>query len=346
MITITANNVNDALYQGLMFFREDVTHCHIVQTRGQRRIVAPQVWITEYLRPWERVLYHPIRDANPFFHLMDGLYMLSGRTDVRWLERWLPRVKEYSDDGERFYGAYGDRLRHKDQLYLAIQRLKKDRHSSRAVLALYHPSDAEYQGKDLPCNCTVALDIKNGMLHMTVFNRSNDMLWGAYGANAVQFSMLQEFIAAMLKVPMGVYTQMSHNTHIYPDTDVCKRLMTSKELPIPEMYDMYHQKKAGTYPLVEDPNTFLRDLTQFMRSLDHDVLSIDNPFACRNTFFQEVAWPMALSYWAHRQGDYELRDSALQLMPETIDWRIAAEQWYERHGRALVKVHNSPVAVH
>ena len=40
-------------------------------------------------------------------------------------------------------------------------------------------------------------------LCMTVCNRSNDMLWGAYGANVVHMSMLQEFVALFSKFTDG-----------------------------------------------------------------------------------------------------------------------------------------------
>ena len=41
------------------------------------------------------------------------------------------------------------------------------------------------------------------------------MLWGAYGANAVHMSVLQEYVATALNVSIGTYTQMSDSLHIY-----------------------------------------------------------------------------------------------------------------------------------
>lgn len=336
MISITAKNINEAFYQGMTFFLQEVMSCQLVTTRGQRRIMAPTIWVTEYLSPTERVLFHPVRDANPFFHLMDGLYMLSGRADVKWLYRWLPRVAEYSDDGFGFYGAYGMRMRIGDQLYEAVQRLRRDKHSSRAVIALYFHTDSQYQGKDLPCNCTIFLDIKHGRLHMTVANRSNDMLWGAYGSNVVQFSMLMEFIAAQLGCELGVYTQFSHNTHVYPDSEVWLRLFESTPMT-PEQYDFYHPdhtNRVEPYPLVDKPAYFLSELTQFMKDTDSDTPMPNEDKPYRNSFFTQIAWPMVGAYKAHRAGDRQLRDEALAAMPENNDWRLAAEQWCQRRDAA------------
>jgi hypothetical protein len=50
---------------------------------------------------------------------------------------------------------------------------------------------------------------------MTVFCRSNDLIWGAYGANAVHMSILQEYVACGLARPVGHYWQVSNNYHVY-----------------------------------------------------------------------------------------------------------------------------------
>ena len=50
---------------------------------------------------------------------------------------------------------------------------------------------------------------------MTVCNRSNDMIWGAYGANAVHMSILMEYVAVAVNAPMGSYYQISDSFHIY-----------------------------------------------------------------------------------------------------------------------------------
>ena len=53
------------------------------------------------------------------------------------------------------------------------------------------------ESKDLPCNTHVYFSIREGFLDMTVCNRSNDLIWGCCGANAVHMSFLQEYVATM-----------------------------------------------------------------------------------------------------------------------------------------------------
>jgi hypothetical protein len=85
---------------------------------------------------------------------------------------------------------------------------------------------------DLPCNDSIFLRLHgNGELNFTVNCRSNDVIWGAYGANVVQFSTLFEYIYlkalftpyrasnALDKVKRFRYTQISHSYHVYTDTE-------------------------------------------------------------------------------------------------------------------------------
>ena len=78
-------------------------------------------------------------------------------------------------------------------------------------------SPVEGEGRK-PCNTQIYFWSRNGKLNMTVANRSNDMIWGAYGANAVHMSFLQEYVASMCGVKCGIYTQFTHNLHAYLDT--------------------------------------------------------------------------------------------------------------------------------
>ena len=75
--------------------------------------------------------------------------------------------------------------------------------------------DLDSSSIDIPCNTNIYFKIREGELQMTVCNRSNDMIWGAYGANAVHMAVLQEYVAAQLDVPMGKYYQISDSFHVY-----------------------------------------------------------------------------------------------------------------------------------
>src|SRR5271154_5758040 len=63
----------------------------IVSPRGMETIEWKGVFITEYEKPDERVLFSQTRDANPFFHFFESLWILAGREDVEFLAQFNPK---------------------------------------------------------------------------------------------------------------------------------------------------------------------------------------------------------------------------------------------------------------
>lgn len=325
MLCLRANNVNEILPIALMHFQTaDVIES---KPRGQRRHQYPVPISSMYNHPTERVLFSSVRDCNPYFHFMESLWILAGRNDVKWLEQWLASIKDYSDDGVTFHGAYGARLKRVGQMSRVIQRLQEEKDTTRAVLAIYDAElDSGYMGKDMPCNCTVMLGIQKGRLNLTVCNRSNDMVWGAYGANVVQFSMLQEYIAGMVGCDVGWYIQISNNAHIYPDNEATQRVMEVQGYDI--MRQDYYSKedqdiyKVEPYPIGvrDNPMVWNMDLINFMNNSS-------SKFHCE--FFREVAHPMRLSHIAYRNKHYH---TAMLHASDIIaeDWKLACLQWLQR----------------
>ena len=322
---IRARNVNAAISEALWKLKVyGVTE----QTRNGPVIAFPEPVMTTYERPQERVLFWGERDANPIFHVMESIWMLAGRRDVAFLEQFNSKIGQYSDDGEVFNAPYGYRWRDHfgyDQLPDIIRLLKKDHTTRQAVLQIWEPDDLFKTTKDKACNTQAFFEIRQGVLNMTVLNRSNDLWYGCYGANVVHFSFLMEFIASAVGVPMGVYRQFSHNLHLYTSLyDAAKYL----EYP-PDSFNFDAYSHGITpYPIMNhpDPETFLRDCEYFCK----------NPFEggrfYYNSFFHDVAHPMAMvskvrkdktgdgMYWADRI--------------HAQDWRIAVTDWIERRESA------------
>jgi len=188
-------------------------------------LVMPTPVTTVYVNPHERVMFWPQRDANPFLHLYESLWMLAGRNDIAPLIRYAKQFENYSDDGSTLHGAYGHRWREHfgfDQLEIIVKRLRANVDDRRSVLQMWDCnadlSETDIR-KDLPCNTIVSFQVSPALeLDMTVFCRSNDIVWGAYGANAVHFSFLQEFLALCTGLHIGRYYQVSVNWHGYLST--------------------------------------------------------------------------------------------------------------------------------
>lgn len=341
MFVLQGNDVND-VYPMALTLLKGVGRPE--SSRYGNVIVAPRPVTSHYENPHHRVLFDETRDANPFFHLMEGLWILAGRDDVKWLARFNSRMAEFSDDGHSFHAPYGKRLRnwkytgvgnnaYIDQLGEAVRLLRKDPTDRRVVLSIWDPSiDLGIKSKDIPCNDIIKLEIRDGRLNMIVFNRSNDIIWGCYGANVVQFSMIQEYLAGRIGCEMGFLEQVSTNWHAYEER--WKPYRDSN--PFPE--SPYQLGNVEPYPMVAVGHKFDDDLRRFMR-LTETFPDFDNPNVLEqmgfggqrydNPFFTDVAEPMYLA-WAFWKAD---RKAEAQAMMETVmasDWGVAGQEWMER----------------
>jgi thymidylate synthase len=268
--------------------------------------------------------------------------MLAGRKDVAWLVRFNQRMATYSDDGEVFNAAYGYRWREqfdleaahgeklRDQLSAIVRLLRKDPDSRRAVLQIWDAeADLGMPSKDIACNTQAMFKVRAGRLNITVTNRSNDIVWGCYGANAVQFSMLLEYMAARIGVEPGQYRQISDSFHAYHDTwprisDIAARYAG----------DPYTSNEVSVHPLVADGESFDAELRRWFDSAPEEI-SLERwdkgaeKKEWRNPYFMDVATPIHNSWFAYKRKDREAASQWLDRCAAT-DWQRAGREWLAR----------------
>lgn len=345
MRVINVQNVNEAYRQGLIHLREQGIER---DSRNGSVVVVQHPVMTIYQKPTERVLFDRKRDANPFFHLFEALWMLAGRRDVALVAKFAARMATYSDNGDTLHGAYGHRwLNHfsiqdlqyeYDQLDCIIQRLKANPDDRRCVLGMWDPEvDLNNPGKDVPCNTQAYFLIRREndllsyggealYLDMTVMCRSNDIIWGAYGANAVHFSVLLEYMALAIGVRVGVMYQLSNNFHAYTNV-----LETT---PTPEFsLNPYTAIDVSPHPLMSIPvDDWRKDLFRFMDLLEDKLeppATHKFPFFVNDPFFMNVAYPMYRAWQCWKQKDFS---NAFVFVRSIMagDWRLACGQWISR----------------
>lgn len=328
-------------------------------SRNGKVRLFPTPVTTVYREPRERVLFHHKRDANPFFHLFESLWMLSGRNDVEFVTKFVGTMKNYSDNGTTFHGAYGHRwknhfmgfqaqengngqLRKIDQIAGAIKRLKENPDDRRCVVSMWDATvDFDREGKDFPCNLQIIFSInKENELDMTVTNRSNDLIWGCYGANAVHFSFLQEYVAAGIGVAVGRYYQISNNLHAYHETlekvgDIGDASVSSFKNHKNNLYTIWGIEFV---PLVQDFEQFNRDLTIFMLYIDSNKIYTDeNEPTFTEPFFIDVVLPLLKAHSAFKQKndpDRFFKAKSFLTKYNSIDWQLAAYEWLQRREMA------------
>jgi len=347
--TLRVRNVCQALPEGLELL---LTEGRWQDSRAGRVITLPSPLTTVYERPQERVLFSAVRDANPFFHLAEAMWMLAGRRDASLLnifvgdfgERfgeenpWEPGM-----DGRYIHGAYGFRWRQHfdmegggdspDQLRKCVEMLRANPNDRQVVLAMWDPvADLGAKTKDRPCNTHVYFRVRqendsHRSLDMTVCCRSNDAIWGAYGANAVHMSFLHEYVALSADLPIGRYYQISNDFHAYES--VLNQLQKrAGESLVESLVDDRYVDDTKITPLVRDPERFdgeiVTALEEFEKGKDSRKIVIK-----KNHFIQDTLWPALMAHSAFKKGHTDACDEWLTNIGSR-DWRMACTEWCER----------------
>lgn len=333
-------------------------------SRNGKVFVVNEPVTVKFLNPTNRVLINDTRDANPFFHLYEALWMLAGRNDVAPLSYYNSKIKDFSDDGKTFNGAYGYRWRQAqtnqqdpsgqwgrldewpdtlkiDQLDIIVDHFKCMPESRRAVLSMWNVeddllkigSDLDFmqgkQSRDVACNLDVMFQIRNRELNMTVTNRSNDAIWGLMGANCVHFSILQEYMAARIGVKVGTYYHFSNNVHTYEWNWKPNEWLEDRAMNGFCQSSMFTNYEA--YPLVFVPTQFQAELSKFVE-YNSDGEYLNDTIEWREPFFDNVAQPMMDLFHAYKAKDYVLCKDMISRDDFIRDalWRKAGYMWIEK----------------
>lgn len=318
MYIVHAINVEEAYLKGRALLSEKGVEEY---SRNGAVKVTPCPVMTVYEQPNDRVLLNRDRNANHAFHINEAIWMLSGSNDARWLDQFIGDFSSrYANDDGTLDGAYGHRWRRHfsreghdiDQLEEVIAILS-DKTSRRAVIAM-HDAEADLNviTKDQPCNTHIYLRVQNGALDLTVMCRSNDIIWGAYGANAVHFSVLQEYLAAAIGVEVGRMYQFSNNWHAYVDV--------LKKTSVPTHFEKWHDYTPT--PLVTLPTEFIKDCEMWV-----DDGWERHEYA--NAWFTTVLTPIRVAYRMCKLQDFDAAHMHANLIQD-FKWRKGMFRWIHR----------------
>lgn len=183
-------------------------------------------------RPRNRHLNLEGRKSNIFQMIAETIWVMAGERKVTgFLEFFLPRAPQYSDDGTNWHGAYGPRIYAYGQLENVVAELQANPDTRRAVIMIADITrdskgaiEAQYgeghSPKDIPCNREIHFNIYNGLLSMKVIQRSGDLLFGAGSINPFEFTFLHELVVEMLQargvaVELGEYIWDVTDAHYY-----------------------------------------------------------------------------------------------------------------------------------
>lgn len=112
-----------------------------------------------------------------------------------------------------------------DQFRFVIDKFKEDINTREAVITIADPisddyivNDGEIQlliTRDTPCTRSIHFMVVEGKLNCYVDMRSNDLIWGFSAVNVFNFTLMQEYIASIIGIPVGKYYHKVDNLHVY-----------------------------------------------------------------------------------------------------------------------------------
>jgi len=316
-----------------------------VTARGRETREALHV-VTTLPDPRRRVLTVPFRRANPFFQAAETVWILAGSADATWICHYNEQLRNYLDKGsEFFHGAYGERLRQwgthsrsrqptvrgagLDQLSLVIEQIKADPGSRRAVAVLRNPTydRVDIPTLDQPCNMTCAYQLRDGRLYAATFNRSNDLNLGLAYTNIVQFTTIQEYLAAILGADVGHYTHFSSSLHVYDDDPIVKRvILAAKAHASLPRFDVYSH-------VAPTPMRLPKTLEEADDIIQH-LYASEDPGEIECPYWSSVGFMMLA--WDVLKNDAWEEPRRLERAVEHVtsvradDWQIAAFEYLHR----------------
>lgn len=280
----------------------------------------------ELYDPLQRVLFDPVRRANPYFHVMEFIWMMAGDNSTHWISQFNKGFKNYAEPSGLHHGAYGHRWREyfgADQLLVAVEELRRDPESRRVVLSMWDPdSDLGRSKRDLPCNTHIYLDIVDDCLNMTVCNRSNDLFWGMLGSNIVHMTLLQELLAFAIGVGVGVYRVFTNNLHVYPGMPRFEELWGQRYSP-----NLYASSMPilAHFPVLHHTETLEGFLGECYEFIHNPKEKYESPW------LENVATPMKHEYMRRMGKGYGDEENLWIGQIADGAWRKACELWEEWH---------------
>lgn len=160
---------------------------------------------------------------SPAFAIAEVFWILDGSDESDFINTWNPLLPTYSGENKNYHGAYGQRLRFNlefDQLERAYESLKNSPDSRQVVLQIWDAKKdlplkkGQPNSKDIPCNTTSLLKIRDNKLEWSQIMRSNDLFRGT-PYNFIQFTTLQEILAGWLEIDIGEYFYFTDSLHVY-----------------------------------------------------------------------------------------------------------------------------------
>jgi thymidylate synthase len=283
--------------------------------RDTRELIATQIAIRN---PRARLI---VSEARPFrldFAIAQVIWALSGSDELEPLAFYHHRGSEFSDNGSTVRSAIGRRVfrsRNGDQLLQAIDKIRNDRSTRRALIQIYLPEDLFLPSRDVSCTGSIHLLARGSRLHAVGQMRSQSATV-VLPYDLFLLTMLHEFASVCAGLELGTYWHVCNSAHIYEDEmhftkAVLDELLTAVQ-PMPAMP-------------VSTPSE-IAELVEAERIVRHSLMSmsetgLDVRSLSLSTYWQDLLATM-IADWKLRHG-YSWSDAGIDNLPELYQRPLA-----------------------
>lgn len=166
--------------------------------------------------PADKVIKTPERKFNQDYAEYEWHWYQNGNRDAKeigerakiWNQMMIPGTTEVNSN-------YGYFWNYNNQLVKVIDELKRNKETRRAIVVHYILHEIDRYKYDTPCNDVLNFYIKDDKLHLTVFARSIDLVFG-FCNDQYTFAKLMEHVSRKTKYPIGEMHWFITNLHVYP----------------------------------------------------------------------------------------------------------------------------------
>lgn len=166
--------------------------------------------------PLDKVITTPQRKFNQDYAEYEWNWYREGNRDAKeiserakiWKQMMIPGTTEVNSN-------YGYFWNYNQQLKKVINELKLNKETRRAIVVHYLVQDIDRYKYDTPCNDVLNFYIKDDKLHLTVFARSIDLVFG-FCNDQYTFAKLLELVSEKTGYESGSMHWFITNLHVYP----------------------------------------------------------------------------------------------------------------------------------
>ncbi|AXH71582.1 thymidylate synthase [Pelagibacter phage HTVC200P] len=216
-----------------------IMQCPTVSPRGME--TKEQLCVSTKVNMNEPMVNIKSRSIGQKFRYAEAAWILSGDNRVKTIAPFSKMITKFSDDGVRFFGAYGVKV--VDQLPFIIDTLKEDPSSRQAVINIWRENPRKT--KDVPCTLSLQFLIRDGELNCMATMRSSDA-WLGWVYDVYNFSMISLYVMLQLKSQHNVKYKLGHlyltvgSQHLYKENFKKAQICLEKA-------DYFRDEKSPTY---------------------------------------------------------------------------------------------------